>query len=62
MQRKSSAIVPVPPGVAHDQVHQAHQLRNEKDEGEDGQPQNRVGGYFAAYVSIEKAHKSAVAF
>ena len=59
MHRKSNATVPTPPECRTIKLHQAHQLRHEKDEGKDGQSQNRVGGYFAAYVSIEQAHKSA---
>ena len=58
VQRKSSAIVPAAAGVADDQVHQAHELRDEENKGEDGESQECVRGYFAAYVSIEKTHTS----
>ena len=45
--------------VPDDKVHQAHELRNEEYESEDGEAQDGVGNYFASNISIEKAHRSA---
>ena len=43
-------------GVTDDEVHEADELRDEEDEGENGQAQQGVGGYFAAYILIYKTH------
>jgi hypothetical protein len=45
--------------VADDEVHQAHELRDEEDERENGEAQKGVGDDLAANVSIEQAHSSA---
>ena len=42
-----------------DYVHQAHELRHEEYESEDGQSQQRVGEDFAANVSVKDAHGGA---
>ena len=45
--------------MTHYEIHQSHQLRNEKYEGKDGESEDAVGSDFAGNVSIEKAHSRA---
>jgi hypothetical protein len=47
--------------MANDQLHQADQLRYEKDKCKDHKAQGGVRNYFAANVSVEQAHMSATA-
>ena len=49
-------------GVADDQVHQPHQLRDEKYERKNGEAQQGVGEDFAKDVSVEDAHGRARPF
>jgi hypothetical protein len=42
--------------MTNDEIHQADELRDEKNEGEYGETQQGVRGYFTANVLIEKAH------
>src|ERR1700735_1447381 len=46
--------------MPYDKLHQAHKLGNEEYECKYCETQNRVGYYFAGYVSIEQAHERAV--
>ncbi len=43
--------------MANDQIHQAHQLRHEKDKRKNSQSQQRVGEDLAADVPVDEAHR-----
>src|ERR1700683_3803393 len=45
--------------VPYDEVHQAHELRDEEYKSKDSEAKDAVGHNFARNVSIEKAHNSA---
>src|SRR3981081_2684990 len=43
-------------GVAHEQLHEAHQLRDEENKGEDDESEERVTKNFADNVTVQYAH------